>query len=90
MLFGLPIVASAVGGPKAILVDGETGLLCEPKSAASLHRAIVRLVNDPDLRLRLGRNAAREVRSRWLYRHVVEHMRRVYEDVTSADLGFVA
>jgi glycogen(starch) synthase len=85
MLFGLAIVASAVGGPREILTDGHTGILCEPKSATSLHREIVRLVKDPDLRHRLGRNAAREVRSRWLYRNVVERMRSVYRELAEAD-----
>jgi glycosyltransferase involved in cell wall biosynthesis len=81
MLYGLAIVASAVGGPMAILRDDHTGLLCAPKDAASLACQVIRLVRDDDLRLKLGRNAASEVRSQWLYRNIVQKIRRVYAEV---------
>jgi glycogen synthase len=83
MLYGLAIVASAVGGPMAILNDECTGLLCAPKNAASLARQVIRLIKDDDLRLKLGRNAAMEVRSRWLYSSIVQQMGRVYAEVAS-------
>ena len=81
MLYGLAIVASAVGGPMAILKDDHTGLLCAPKDPASLAGQVIRLVRDDDLRIKLGRNAASEVRSRWLYGSVVPKMRRVYTEM---------
>jgi glycogen synthase len=85
MLYGLAIVASAVGGPMAILKDERTGLLCAPKNSASLARQVIRLIKDDDLRLKLGRNAAMEVRSRWLYSSIVQRMRGVYAEMVSCN-----
>lgn len=86
MLYGLPIVAASVGGPKEILVHGRTGLFCEPKDVSSLAAQIVRLIRDPALRLRIGREAAVEVRSRWLHKHVLNRMQKVYNDAVSVNL----
>jgi glycogen synthase len=86
MLYGLAIVASAVGGPMAILKDECTGLLCAPKNAASLARQVIRLIKDDALRLKLGRNAAMEVRSQWLYSSIVQQMRRVYAEMVSCNV----
>jgi glycogen(starch) synthase len=78
MLHGLPIVAASAGGPKEILQDGRTGLLFPPKDVGAFVQALLRLIEDPALRKRLGRAAARNVRRRWLWARTVEQMRSVY------------
>jgi glycosyltransferase involved in cell wall biosynthesis len=77
---GRPSAATAVGGiPEQIrshaaewtatAANGErddaTGVLVPPGDAAALGRVIARLLDDTDLRLRLGRNAARDARQRF-------------------------
>jgi glycosyltransferase involved in cell wall biosynthesis len=57
MALGIPVVASDVGGLREIVVNGETGYLVPPKSAAKLAGRIRELANDPALRRRLGDNA---------------------------------
>ena len=54
MASGLPVAVNDVGGIKDIVVDGETGILLEPGDGRSLRRALVALVDDAALRLRLG------------------------------------
>ena len=81
MLYGLPIAASAVGGPAEILEHERTGLLFPPRDAVALADALTRLVETSVLRQRLGTAAAREVRRTWLYSRVVERMRVVYAEV---------
>jgi glycogen(starch) synthase len=78
MLYGLPIVAAEVGGPAEILEHGRTGLLCPPKDAEALGDAILKFVTDAESRRRIGVAAAEEVRSSWLWPHVVTRMREVY------------
>jgi glycosyltransferase involved in cell wall biosynthesis len=81
MLHGLPIVASAVGGPAEILDDEHTGLLFPPMDVGRLSRQLIRLVHNADLRQQLGMAAAAELRSTWLWPQTVEAMRHVYEEV---------
>ena len=52
-LFGLPVIATNQPGVDEAVIDGVTGKLIED-TAYSLRSAIVKLVNDRELRLRLG------------------------------------
>jgi glycosyltransferase involved in cell wall biosynthesis len=54
MLTGLPVVSTDIGGPREMVVPGETGLLVPPMQAAPLAAALTRLANDAALRARLG------------------------------------
>jgi glycosyltransferase involved in cell wall biosynthesis len=49
-----PLVASDTGGPLEILEDGRSGLLFPTGDAAALAERILRLLEDPPLRRRLG------------------------------------
>jgi glycosyltransferase involved in cell wall biosynthesis len=65
MLTGLPVVATAIRGPREQVVDGVTGLLVPPRESAPLADAIGRLMRDPGLRAAMG--AAGRARATDLY-----------------------
>ena len=54
MTFGLPIVATAVGGIPEIVQHGVNGLLCEVDDIAGLAAALLTLRADADLRGRMA------------------------------------
>jgi len=56
MAAGCAVVATHVGGITNMIIDGYNGLLIPP-SAAALQTALERLINDGDLRRRLGQRA---------------------------------
>lgn len=56
MACGLPVVSTNVGGIPHLLRDGDTALLVRPANVAAMTQAVARLVEEPDLALRLGRN----------------------------------
>jgi len=56
---GLPVVASRIPGIREIVVDGETGLLCQVDDEGDFANALLKLISDAALRKRLG-TAARE------------------------------
>jgi len=60
---GLPIVAARWRATPELIRDHDNGLLCEPRDAASLEAAMRELLQDPALRLALGRNALRDAGS---------------------------
>lgn len=62
MLFGVPVVGSAVGGIKKQIVDRETGLLFQPKDTDSLVEALSQIIDEPELRNTLARAAQKQVR----------------------------
>ncbi|MFQ5843587.1 MAG: glycosyltransferase [Planctomycetota bacterium] len=64
---GRPVVASAVGGIPEQIVHGVHGLLVrDPHDLEAFARAVMRLIEDPKLARRLGRNARRRARSHFL------------------------
>lgn len=58
MLFGLPIISSAVFGTKEQIVNNESGLLFEPGNIKELSIALKKLIADQALRKRLTDGAA--------------------------------
>jgi glycosyltransferase involved in cell wall biosynthesis len=57
MAYGKPVVGSRMGGIPELIADGETGLLFDAGSVGSLAAALSRLMQAPDLRREMGRNA---------------------------------
>ena len=62
--FGVPAVATRVGGIGEFVVDGENGVLAAPEDEEALARGVVRLATETDLRAALGRRARERVRAR--------------------------
>jgi glycosyltransferase involved in cell wall biosynthesis len=54
MASGKPLVASDIPGCREAVVDGETGLLVPPRNPRALAAALRRLIEDPELRARMG------------------------------------
>lgn len=59
---GLPVVSTRVSAIPELIKDGETGLLTSPGNPEELMQALALLINDPNLRKRLG--TAGEARTR--------------------------
>jgi glycosyltransferase involved in cell wall biosynthesis len=79
MAFGLPCVATDVGTTPRIIRDGENGLLV--RTDAEWIAAIERLVDDPDLRRRLGEQARLDALAHYSVAAVASDYRRVLNGV---------
>jgi glycosyltransferase involved in cell wall biosynthesis len=81
MAAGLPIVASAWGGP-ADYVTPECGILVEPTSVSSfidhLSQAMLKLAGDPEQRRRLGQAARQRAAQEFDWDHKIERMLAIY------------
>jgi glycosyltransferase involved in cell wall biosynthesis len=56
-LFCLPLVGHQIGGVGDIIIDGETGFLCKINQPKELSDRILLLMNDEDLRKKMGLSA---------------------------------
>lgn len=64
MACGAPVVATDCPyGPREIIEDGESGILVEPASAASLARGILRVLGDEELKRRLAARGLERARA---------------------------
>jgi glycosyltransferase involved in cell wall biosynthesis len=71
MSAGVPCVASNVGGNRAILADGVTGLLFDLADPGALADALARVLADATLARRLGAQARAEAQERYDLRRLV-------------------
>jgi phosphatidylinositol alpha-1,6-mannosyltransferase len=53
--YGLPVVATRSGGVPDAVKDGETGLLADSGDVEGIADALLRLLTDPELAIRIGR-----------------------------------
>lgn len=67
MAWGVPVVASRIGGLPEVVVDGQTGLLVPPGDEVALADALRALLGDEGRRREMGRNARSRVKKqfRW-------------------------
>lgn len=79
MAHAKPVVASAVGGLRDLVVDGETGLLVPPRDSRALRRALERLLGDTELRRRLGVAGRERARVRFSWDRVTADTLETYE-----------
>jgi glycosyltransferase involved in cell wall biosynthesis len=62
MASGLPVVTTTSAAIPEVVPDGEAGLLVPPRDPDALAEALLRLLQDPDLRARLRECGRRHVR----------------------------
>lgn len=76
-----PVVATRRDGILDIIVDGETGFLVTPKSAAELCDALRRLIADPALRRRMGKAGRARVEKLFSQEAQTQKMERIYQEL---------
>ncbi|MBX6377206.1 MAG: glycosyltransferase family 4 protein [Clostridia bacterium] len=82
MACGAAVVTTDCGGIRDFVRPGENALVVPPRDPGALAAAVLRLLDDPDLCLRLGRAAARSAQG-WTWRRTVSEL----EAVIASHLG---
>ncbi len=60
LVTGIPVVGTSVGSVPEIVRDNATGIIVPPRDAAALAAALIKLLDDNELRAKLGRRAKEE------------------------------
>ena len=81
MALGRPVVATTVGGTPELVSDGETGLLVPPRDVEALTAALKRVLDDGDLRRRLGEAGKRRVAERFSSEAMTRDVLAIYDEV---------
>jgi glycosyltransferase involved in cell wall biosynthesis len=81
MASGRPIVATAIGGTAEAVIDGETGLLVEPRDAGALARAIQAVMKDEVLAGRLGAAGRARAAKCFGVEPMIRGVAQVYEEL---------
>ncbi len=84
MSHGLPVVVTRVGGNPEVVLDGETGFLVPPKDTTAFAEKVIRLLQDPDLRARMGSAGRIRVDREFRLGDVAVRYLRVYEELLNS------
>ena len=71
-----PVVASRVGGQQFTVVDGLTGLLCQPDDPVDLAEKLSTLLDSAELRLAMGNAARRRFLAEYAWDVVIDRYYR--------------
>ena len=85
MMAGKPVVATDAGGPREIVVAGETGLLVPAGDAAAMAAAIVFLLRSPDTAQEMGRRGYARACTLFSIEKTVEKVEAVYHYLLAAE-----
>jgi glycosyltransferase involved in cell wall biosynthesis len=87
MCMGKPTIISDVNGAPVVVRDGETGLLIPPRDPERLAEAMVRLVQETELRRRLGDAGRRFVETTFSIESIIPQYEQLYSRVIGSGRG---
>ncbi len=77
---GIPSITSNIGGLTEVNIHNETGVVINPDDPKKLAESIVKLYEQEELRLKLGKNARKRVEKKFNWKNNVSEMIKVYKN----------
>jgi len=81
MAMGAPLIASRGGGTNELIEDGFNGLLVNPFDHLALAQGIIRMLNDSDLRKKMGAKGKMILQEKFGYNRYIEEYYDIYQEV---------
>jgi glycosyltransferase involved in cell wall biosynthesis len=78
MATGLAVVGSNNGGIPEMITDGQDGFLCSPDDLNGWIGIVKALIEDKDLRKRIGKNARKTVEDHFMLEKMIEKVAEIY------------
>lgn len=82
MHYGLPIITTKVGAIPDLVIDGENGLLVPPSNSQALAEALSKLVENPELRKKIGNKNRQNVASFYYWEQSFCQFKSAVESIT--------
>lgn len=78
MSFGIPVIATKVGGIPEIITHGENGILVEPSSAEAIKEALLLLMSNNELRSKLSTRAVETYKEYYTFKNYIRQVESLY------------
>ena len=82
MACGLPVIGTNVEGIKEVIRHGENGFLCNT-DPASIREAVIRLMEEEELREKLGRNARKTIEEKFSLDKLIDRELELYSQLVA-------
>lgn len=84
LFLGIPTIMTDIGGNRGLAIDGETGLVIPPRDPVAMAKAINKLVDQPELRAKIGPAGKAYVQEHYTVERSVKELMKVYESLLEA------
>lgn len=81
---GVPVVASNLPGVRTVVVNDETGFLVPPRDPNALTVAIKKLLDDAELRRRMGEGARQRVLEQYTWTKHINRLIEIYQTICAS------
>ncbi|MDI6644161.1 MAG: glycosyltransferase family 4 protein [Methanobacteriaceae archaeon] len=83
MACGLPVITSNIPAHKDLIKDNQNGLLTEKGNPKDIAKKINILINDNDLREKLGKNARQTIEKKFTWNIIGKKYEEIYKEIVS-------
>lgn len=76
-----PVISTTIVGVSDDITENECGIIIPPKDVKSLSKAIVKVLSDPELQVKMGKNGRRVVQQKYEWSQIADDIYKLYEQV---------
>lgn len=84
MSFGVPVIATRVGGMPEMIDNGQTGYLADVADVATMTEQGIEVLTNEKLHLQMGKAAAEKVKKEYNAKKIVKEYEKLYKEVLRA------
>ncbi len=81
LIAGKPVISYDIDGAREVVIDGVTGYLLPPRSVEPMGRAMLRLAEDTELRMRLGAEGRARFQDVFRHERMTDQIRALYDRI---------
>jgi len=81
MACSLPVITTRVGGIPELIKNGKTGILIDKKDILSLKKSILKLIENKQIRIKMGYNERRIIKQKFSWKKNAENVKKIYEEL---------
>lgn len=81
MACGVPAVGTNIGGIPEVIVDGETGYICEVGDIEDITEKALKIVEDPGLHEKMSKQSVERVKSEFHSQRILRQYENIYYDI---------
>ena len=86
MYFSKPVITSDAVGTTFMIKDGENGYVVPERNSEALKEAILKVLSDPDLILRMGRKSKKLIDTSFKYENMIQGFKQAVDHATQKNL----
>ena len=79
MIFATPVISTDQGGAVELIQNGVNGYLVRPRSASAIVEKVNKLLENDELRVKMGKAARKRVKQHYSWKKVAEEFWQVYK-----------